>query len=52
MRCYPYIQYELATLNSDEHVPRRTWLRVWASLSDPFHPHSQQECDAYLAQEE
>jgi hypothetical protein len=48
----PCSQYELATLDNGQSVPRRTWLRVWTSVSDPFHPHSQQEWDAYLTQED
>lgn len=41
-------QYELTDLNDGRPVPRRTWLRCWASVSEPVHPHSQQEWDAIL----
>lgn len=48
----PLSQYELADLNNGQYVPRRSWLRCWSGVSDPFHPHSQQEWDDHLAQED
>lgn len=37
--------YEIAPLREDPPPPRTRWMFIWGSLSERFHPRSQEEWD-------